>query len=112
MWRVWESLYYDQRFHGPSERSSIPRRKHSRVRTVGRCLVIIQACLYCRIHTGEKPFERSERGRAFSSNGNLVEHKVIQSGKKPYECNECGTGIILWGKAALGVTGFIQGEIP
>ena len=43
-----------------------------------------------RIYSGEKPYECSEGGIAFSVHSSLVKHKLIHSEIKSYECSECG----------------------
>ncbi|XP_017451263.1 zinc finger protein with KRAB and SCAN domains 7 isoform X1 [Rattus norvegicus] len=42
------------------------------------------------LHTSKKPYECNECGKAFCSNRNLTDHQRIHTGEKPYECIECG----------------------
>nr|XP_034963405.1 zinc finger and SCAN domain-containing protein 31-like isoform X1 [Zootoca vivipara] len=43
-----------------------------------------------RIHAGEKPYECLDCGRSFSYQSRLITHKKMHTGEKPYKCPDCG----------------------
>ncbi|XP_051829860.1 zinc finger protein 300-like [Antechinus flavipes] len=43
-----------------------------------------------KIHTGKKSYECNQCGKGFTKKGTLTIHQRIHTGEKPYECNHCG----------------------
>ena len=41
-------------------------------------------------HSGQKHYECSECGKAFSRKDSLVQHQRVHTGERPYKCSECG----------------------
>ncbi|KAK7795156.1 hypothetical protein U0070_009701, partial [Myodes glareolus] len=45
--------------------------------------------LHKRTHTGEKSYACNQCDKAFARLSSLKSHKRIHTGEKPYECNQC-----------------------
>lgn len=59
------------------------------VKNVGMHIIIVQLVFNTkRIHTGVKPFEYKECGKAFNNCSTLTQYQRTQTNEKPYECQE------------------------